>query len=186
MATPQSLLHGPGVPNHSVRAVLTVPQAQTRRFALLCRLLCPALGWDSNSRSVRPATGEAPLHAAGSVVPDGFLLSRSTPGRESLSPTVDCALDLGTEPGAGSPPPQVHQQGSQPQSRESPAVRDWIFLHAALRFFSCPDTVLCFPSHSFSSLCLSTEGDPSLPFILSLPVCNHAPMARQVVPVYPW
>ena len=36
----------------------------------------------------------------------------STPGRGSLSPTVYCAPDLATKPGAGSPSPQVRDLGS--------------------------------------------------------------------------
>ena len=73
-----------------------------------------------------------------------------------------------------------------PSRRESPSFKDWIFLRPGPWFFSCPDTVLCFPSLSFSSFCLSAERDTSPPFLVSLPVCNHAPMARQVVPVSPW
>ena len=116
----------------------------------------------------------------------GPVLSHSIPWRGSLSP-ADCAPDLATEFGTGSSPPQVLNLGSWPGSGESPSVRDWLFLHAGpWHIFSCPDTVLCFLSHSFSSLCLSTKGDPSLPFVLSLPVSKHAPMACQVVPVGPW
>ena len=47
--------------------------------------------------------------------------------------------------------------GSRPQSKESPAVRDWIPLSLSPRSFSSPDTVSHFPSRSFSSLCLSAE-----------------------------
>ena len=36
MAIPQSLLHGLGVPNHSVQADLTVPWARIRQFVPLC------------------------------------------------------------------------------------------------------------------------------------------------------
>ena len=92
----------------------------------------------------------------------GFVLSHSTPGRGSLSPTADCTSDLATEPRAGSPPPQVHDPGSWLQSREIPQLEIGSFPVRVSVFFSCPDTVLCFTSCSFSSLCLSTEGFPPL------------------------
>ena len=69
--------------------------------------------------------------------------------------------DLAPKPGAGSLSPQVHDQDSWPQSGESPSVGECIFLCPGPRFFYCPDSVLCFPSLSFSSLCLSAEEDPS-------------------------
>ena len=94
--------------------------------------------------------------------------SHSTPGRGLFFPTSDCASELLTKPGAGSLLLQVHEQGSRPQCGESPAVRDWIFVHPGSWFFSCPDTVLRFHSLSFSSRCLSAEGDPSHP-------CLHGP-----------
>lgn len=104
----------------------------------------------------------------------------------------NCASELATKSGAGSPPPQAHAQGSWLQSRESPEVRNWFFLH-----FSIPRSVIFFlvqiqsytSTASFSSFCLSTEGDPSPQFLcctFSLPVFNHAPMSRQVVPMAPW
>ena len=127
------------------------------------------------------------LVGTGSLCPlKGYIpSSHSTPGRGLFSPIADCASELVTKPRAGSPPPQVCEQVSWPQSRESPKVRDWIFLCPNQWFFSCPDTLLHFPSLSFSSLCLSTEGDPSPLFILSLSVCNHEPMAHQIVLVGP-
>ena len=138
-----------------------------------------AFGWDSNSLFMCPSTGGVPLHTADiwspAVRPQQFCFlsghkpcSHSTPGRILLSPTVDCTPDLTIEPRASSPPPQVHDQGNHPPSRESPSVRDWIFLCLSPGFLSCPDTILCFPSLSFSSLCLSVEGD-SLPSICFLP-----------------
>ena len=125
------------------------------------------LGWDLNSCSACTGTGEVLLHAAQYVVPGwqmhaGFVLSHSTPGRGSLSPTADCTSDLATEPRAGSPPPQVHDPGSWLQSREIPQLEIGSFPIRVSVFFSCPDTVLCFASCSFSSLCLSTEGFPPL------------------------
>ena len=101
---------------------------------------------------MHPGTRKASLHAAQYVVPAVFVLSRSTPGRGSLSPTVGCAPDLATEPRAGFPTPQVSEQGSRPQSRESPTVKDWIL--PSPRFFSCPDTVLHLPSLSLSFVSL--------------------------------
>ena len=99
---------------------------------LACPLLCMALGWDANSGSTCPGTGEAPLGTP-HVVPGwrrqaGFVLSHSTPGRGSLSLTADCAPDLATEKGAGSPSAQVSDKGSRPQSGEIPTVRARIFL----------------------------------------------------------
>ena len=191
MVTPRSLLPRPGVPNHFVQVIRTVllgleraaqprphPPAPPHRTSL-------ALVWDSNPRvlkgtqSVLSRTGEMLLHPvdkgslAGSADRDlcpwnNYIpSSHSTQGRGSLSPTVDCASELVIEAGAGSPPPQVCKQGSQPQSGESPAVRNWILLRffpiPSLCFFSPPNTVLHFQSLSSSSFCLSAKGDPSLP-----------------------
>ena len=75
--------------------------------------------------------------------------SYSIPGKGLLSPTADCVSEVVSEPGPGSHPPQVRELGSQPQSRGSPAVRDWIFVRPRLWFFFCPDTVLCFPQPLF-------------------------------------
>ena len=167
MATPQSPLHRPAVANHSVQTMFAVLQARTRQFVLLPRPHASlALGWDLNPdvlqilspytwdlgkcHSVPPIYGLW-LVGAGSLCPlKGYIpSSHSTPGRGLLSPTADCASELVTEPG------------------ESPAVRDWIFLPSSLWFFSCSDTVLGFPNLCFSSLCLSTEGDP-------FPQCLHS------------
>ena len=136
-----------------------------------------------------PVRGNAPpcrpiyslwLVDAGGLCPlNGYIpSSQSTPGRGLLSATAHCASELVTLPGTGSPPPQVCEQVSWPQSRESPKVRDWIFLCPNQWFFSCRDTLLHFPSLSFSSLCLSAERDPSplflcCPFYLSLFTIMH-------------
>ena len=187
MATPLVFPPRTRCPNHSVPSLLC---CGCKPGSLSCSRDSCALvfSWDSNSCSTCPSTGEAPLCAAQCVVPGwqtqaGFVLSHSIPGRGSLSPTVGCTPDIATQAGTGSLPRQGHNPGSQPQSWESPSVRDWIFLSPSRRFLSCPDTVLCFPRLSFSFLRLSAEGDP---FILSLPVHNHTPMACQVVPVGPW
>ena len=49
----------------------------------------------------------------------GFALSRSTPGRGSLSATADCTRDLVPEPGAGSPPPQSRDPDSWPSPEQA-------------------------------------------------------------------
>ena len=66
----------------------------------------------------------------------------------------------------------------QLQSEEGPPVRDRIPLSLSPRSFSCPDTVLHFPSHSFSSFCLSAEGGPSPPCprgLFYLPLSHFLP-----------
>ena len=63
IATPQSLLHGPDVPNHSVLAILTVPLATQRSLSCSANSHALALGWDLNSCSVRLGTGEELLYA---------------------------------------------------------------------------------------------------------------------------
>ena len=70
-----------------------------------------------------------------------------------LSPTVDCASELVTEIRACFLPPQVHEQDSQPKSRESPADRNWIFLH----FFLIPVlgvSLVRKQSHTSTTFCL--------------------------------
>ncbi|XP_040348121.1 S phase cyclin A-associated protein in the endoplasmic reticulum [Herpailurus yagouaroundi] len=86
--------------------------------------------------------------------------AKCTPGRGSLSPTVDYTPVLTTKPGAGSPPSQVRHPGSRDPAAEKA-------LHLKIGSFSGLKGIP--PHHS-----------------LSLPVCNHAPMARQVVPESPW
>ena len=120
---PQSLSSA----DHSVRAVLTVPWIQMRQSVSLPRLLCLALGWDSNSCFTGPSTGEVSLCTTLYVVPSwrvqaGFVLSHSTPGRRLLSPSANCAPHLAPEPGAGSPPPPVRDLGSWPHFAAHPAV----------------------------------------------------------------
>ena len=81
------------------------------------------------------------------------------------------------------------QTGNWPQSEESPTVRDTIPLSLSPRSFSCPDMVLHFPSHSFSSLCLCRrESLPSVPMwpFLFPPVCNHLPIFSPVFPFSSW
>ena len=76
--------------------------------------------------------------------------------RESLSPIPDCTSELLTEPGAGSPPPQVHKQVSGPSSEKGLQLEiDFspFFPIPSPWFFSCPNTAL----HSTASL--------SLPFV---------------------
>ena len=89
-----------------------------RQSVLLYR--APALGWDSSSCSVCPGTGELPLPAARYVVPGWFCPVSQYPGRVSLSPTVDLALDLAPQSGAGSPPPQVYEKAAGPNLE-----KDW-------------------------------------------------------------
>lgn len=153
---------------NTVPAVLTVPRGVSE---VVCIFLPTLVFWTLVGvwTPVRPSTGEVLLHAAGYVVPDcqmqaGFILSHSTPGRGWLSSTAYCTPDLATESGAGSPPPQGHDLGSQFLSRESPSVRYWLFLCPVLCcfFFPCPDTVLCSPSHSFSSFVSLQQGVPPL------------------------
>lgn len=112
--------------------------------------------------------------------------SHSTRERESLSPTADCASELVTEPGASSLPPQVRELGSQPQSKESPTVRDWLFLRPQSMVFllfkyspALPQPLFFFP--------LSAEGDLSPPclhctFYLSQFAITHVWPAR----LSPW
>lgn len=80
-------------------------------------------------------------------------------------------------------------RATSPSVEKAPQLEIWFFsVFAWFPFgvFSCPNSILHFHSLSFSSLCLSTERDPSplcLHHLFSLPVHNHAPMARQGVPV---
>ena len=113
--------------------------------------------------------------------------SHSTPGRGLLSPIMDCTSELVTELEAGSPPSQVHQQGSWVPVWRNPTVRDWILLCPCLWFSSCPNTLLQ-PLFLFP-LSLCRRGSlPSVPTppILSLPVRNHAPVSCQVVLMGLW
>lgn len=48
--------------------------------------------------------------------------SHSTPGRALLSPSADCASELVTKPGAGSPLPLVREQGSRPSAEKAPQL----------------------------------------------------------------
>ena len=123
------------------------------------------------------------LAGAGSLwLLNGYIpFSHSTQRKGSFSPTVDYTSELVPKPGAGSPPPQVCKRGSWSQSGESPTVRDWVFLCTGLRFFSCPNRVICFPSFFFSSLCLSTEGDPS-----PLCLCSHFISPSSLVVMHLW
>ena len=183
IATPQSLLHGPGVPSHCVKAVLLVPGVRIRQFVLL-RLLphLPGarLGFKpqclKESCSVCPSSGEVLLCAAdiwplaggaGSLCTlNGYIPSSySTPRRGLLSPTADHASGLVTEPRAGSLPPQVWEQGSQSQSRDSLPVRDWVYLQFPSVVFLLSRYSATLANLSFSSLCLSAEGHPSPLFL---------------------
>ena len=81
------------------------------------------------------------------------------------------------------------QTGTRLQSEENPAVRDRIPLSPSRRFFSCPHTVLHFPSRSFSAFCLSAEGDPAPPCLRSLfylPQFTITHLSSQVVPFSSW
>ena len=85
-----------------------------------------------------------------------------------------CACELMNEPRTGSPPSQALQQGSRPQSRESP--QPWIMLEIgsfSVFFFPFPSLwfslvqIQSYTSTASLSLpfCLSTEGDPTPPFL---------------------
>ena len=156
--------------------VFKVPTPSTLVSGRCCSAPLIYCLWLANTDSLCPWVGY--IHS-----------SHCTPGMGLLSPTTDCASELVTEPGAGSPPPQVCEQGNRPQSGESPTVRDWIFLHLSLWFFSHADTVLHFSSLFLLPLYLCRRGSlssiPSPP-VLSFPVHNQAPMACQVVPVGTW
>ena len=109
------------------------------------------------------------LVGTGNLCPlNGYIpSSHSTPGRGLLSPIAHYASELVTEPGLAPFLPRYSNRAAGPSLEKAPQL-DWIFLHPGPWFFSCPDTVLHFPSLFFSSLCLSTEGDPSPPFLCLL------------------
>ena len=184
MVTPQSLLPRPGILDHSVQVVLTVPKEHEWAVCSASgSWVSQAVGWDSNPNVLKDPAPRAPVLAychsrVWSQRASGwqgvlqcplslewlFAFFPQHSGRGLFSPTVPGS---GLQSSGRLPPPQVHKEAG-----ESPAVKNWFFLHFFLfpnpSFFSCPNTTFHFCNVSFAFFCLSAEGDPSPPFLRCL------------------
>ena len=96
----------------------------------------------------------------------------------TVSPAVDCAPDLPPNTDVGLLLPRCVNRAASPSPKKAPQLEMGSLSIPVQGFFSCQDTVLHCPSCSFSSLCLSAEGDPSSqclpdPFYLPQLVVTH-------------
>ena len=148
-------------PMDSIQVVLAVPWVQMLQTVSLHP--CPGT-WLGFKLPLR-----APLHCGSSslccpICGPGWFCPVPQHFRE-VTAFSHCGLcsDLPLNPGVLPSSPDVGT--GQPALLQRNSHRDEISLCPSQRFSSCLDTVFCFHSCSFSSLCLSAEGIPSLPFL---------------------
>ena len=121
----------------------------------------PVLGWDSNSFSVCPGTGEVPLFATCYVVPLVLSCPAAFQGKDHFLLLWTAPLTYHQTGGWLSSSSGARMGQLAPVGRK-PFSQRWDPSQSQLRFISCSDTVVCFPTHLFSSFVSTQKGIPPL------------------------